>query len=46
MQCYIRRFSDSNVIIMIDLNKEVIQKNLLDLQLDQVGDLGFVTPDS
>ncbi len=42
---YIRRLSESNGIIIIDINKEVIQKNLIDLQLDQFGDVGFITSD-
>lgn len=42
---YIRRFSGTDAIIIIDINKEVIQENLIDLQLDQLGDVGFITSD-
>lgn len=42
---YIRRFSESNAVIVVDLNQEVIQKNLKDLQLDQFGELRFITLD-
>ena len=42
---YVRRFSGTNAIIIIDINKEVIKKNLIDLQLDQFGDVGFITSD-
>jgi methyl-accepting chemotaxis protein len=42
---YIRRFSETNAVIIIDLNKDVIQNNLLDLQLDQLGEVGFITSD-
>lgn len=42
---YIRRFSEANAVVIIDLNKDVIQKNLTDLQLDQFGEVGFITLD-
>lgn len=41
----IRRFSETNAVIIIDLKKDVVQKNLKDLQLDQFGKVGFVTSD-
>lgn len=42
---YVRTFSESNSVIAIDINRKVMQKNLKDLQLDQFGEVRFVTSD-
>ena len=42
---YIRSFTGTNSVIVIDINKQTVQKNLADLQLDQFGEVRFVTSD-
>jgi len=42
---YIRKIIGTDSIIIIDINKTIVNKNLENLQLDQLGEVRFVTSD-
>jgi Methyl-accepting chemotaxis protein len=42
---YVRKFPESNAVLILDMNKKIVKKVLGDLKLNQAGKVAFITSD-